>query len=284
MSSFANLNPPVVLLLFVLLLATFGQALVSPRVGLRRVVAPSSSRLSLFTRGAASEHNRRRCLVRRWSGVEWSEDLMNDSGDSGSGGVGSWAFLKAAGRRCVDLFSKLLREPSFRQELLDTITVRWKSVFRNIRTGEAGRRGEEWLMAQLTLLIFITLGVNPVFVFFIRLLGLGLGAFGGYMMIRAAWILKENLSPFVVPVDGNYLVTTDLYEVVRHPQYGGLILFCVGISLVTNSCDRLIFTLALAALLGAKADREDQMLAVRHPLQHSVYLSRTGRKFIPYLM
>ena len=272
----------VVMVMVILLLATFGRALVLPRVGLRYVVGPSSSPLSLFSPGAAPAL-KRRCKVRRWSGVEWSEDLMND-GDSGSGGVGSWAFLKAAGRRCVDLFSKLLREPSFRQELLDMITVRLKSVFRNIRTGEAGRRGEEWLMAQLTLLIFITLGVNPVFVFFIRLLGLGLGAFGGYMMIRAAWILKENLSPFVVPVDGNYLVTSDLYEVVRHPQYGGLILFCLGISLVTNSCDRLIFTLALAVLLGAKADREDQMLAVRHPLQHSVYLSRTGRKFIPYLM
>ena len=73
-------------------------------------------------------------------------------------------------------------------------------------------------MGQLLILTFILLGVSPVFVFFIRLLGLGVGAFGAYMMIRSAWILKENLSPYVVPVSGNYLVTTDLYEVVRHPQ------------------------------------------------------------------
>ena len=139
-------------------------------------------------------------------------------------------------------------------------------------------------MGQLLILTFILLGVSPVFVFFIRLLGLGVGAFGAYMMIRSAWILKENLSPYVVPVSGNYLVTTDLYEVVRHPQYGGLILFCIGTSMVTNSCDRLIFTLALAALLGAKADREDQALSQLHPLSFAMYSSRTERKFIPYVM
>ena len=68
------------------------------------------------------------------------------------------------------------------------------------------------------------------------------------------------------------------------PSVGGLILFCIGTSMVTNSCDRLIFTLALAALLGAKADREDQALSQLHPLSFAMYSSRTERKFIPYVM
>jgi len=215
-------------------------------------------------------------LLRRSSTV-----VGDDEADRGGS---SWAFVNAAVRRCANLVSKLATQPSFRQELLDMCTVRWLSVFRNIRAGEAGRRGEEWLVAQLFLLAFITMGINPIFVFCIRLLGLGVGAFGAYMWVRSSWVLKENLSPFVVPVYDNYLVTTDLYEVVRHPQYGGLILFCVGFSLVTNSCDRLIFTLVLAALLGAKADREDQGLAARHPALHAAYLGRTERKFIPYVL
>lgn len=198
-------------------------------------------------------------------------------------GIGSWSFVRSAGRRCFDLIRKLLFEPSFRQELWDMCAVRWESVFRNLRTGDAGRRGEEWVVAQLVLFAFITMGINPLFVFFIRLLGLGVGGFGAYMLIRSAWILKENLSPFPMPVDGNYLITTDLYSVVRHPLYGGLILFCVGISLISNSCDRLIFTLALAALLGSKADREEQALASLHPLQYVVYLNRTKQKFVPYV-
>jgi len=240
----------------------------------RRLQVPSQQ---LMSRGPACSSCR---LWSSSSGGSGGSSLIDDDADPS----GSWAFLKSAGRRCADLLHKLVTQPSFRQELLDMCTVRWQSVFRNIRAGEAGHRGEEWLVAQLFLMAFITLGINPVFVFFIRLLGLGVGAFGAYMMVRAAWILKENLSPFVVPVSGNYLVTTDLYEVVRHPQYGGLILCCVGFSLVTNSCDRLIFTLVLAALLGAKADREDQALAARHPMLHAVYLGRTERKFVPYVL
>lgn len=209
---------------------------------------------------------------------------------SPSGGIldvddgGAWTFIKRAFSKSGALLAKLLRDPSYRQELLDMISIRWRSVFRNLRMGEVGRRGEEWLLAQMVLLAFILLGINPLFVFFIRLLGLGVGGFGAYMMIRAAWILKENLSPFPVPVENHYLVTSDLYEVVRHPLYGGLILVCVGVSLVTNSCDRLIFTLVLAALLGSKADREEEELSTLHPGLYLSYVGNTKQKFIPYLL
>lgn len=204
-------------------------------------------------------------------------NLGTDSPDGGA-----WSFIKKGFSKSGMVLRALLRNPSYRQELSDMITIRWSSVFRNLRTGELGRRGEEWLVAQMVLLTFILLGINPIFVFFIRLMGLGVGGFGAYMMIRAAWILKENLSPFPVPVENHYLVTSDLYDIVRHPLYGGLILVCVGVSLITNSCDRLIFTIALAALLGSKADREEEELATLHPGMYLAYVQSTKQKFIPY--
>ena len=255
------------LLLIVLLYGVVGVASIA-RLPVRRPIAIASSSLkpvSLASRRQATLHL-----------------AVADAGEESESGV--LAFLKAAGRRCVNLAGRLITQPSFRQELLDMCSVRWLSFFENIRYGEVGRRGEEWLLAQLVLVAFITLGINPLFVICIRCLGFAFSAFGAYMIIRAAWILKENLSPFVVPSANNYVVDSDLFAVVRHPLYGGVILGCIGISLMSNSCDRLIFTLFLAALLGAKADREEEILAALHGQEYALYRTRVQRKFVPFIV
>jgi len=165
---------------------------------------------------------------------------------------GGYGFLRLALLRSKTLITKLLLSPAYRQELLNMITLRWKSLARNIVEGESGRRGEEFVIAQAVLLLFVFLGVNPFIALLIRLLGLVCSSYGLYMMTRGSWVLEANLSPYVKPVRGNYLVTHDIFDDVRHPIYGGVMLVCVGVSIVCNSVDRMLFALFLSLLLSFK--------------------------------
>ena len=55
-----------------------------------------------------------------------------------------------------------------------------------------------------------------------------------------------------------------MYALCRHPIYAGLLVACGGLSLLSASTERLVITLALYALLNAKASEEEQMLAAKH--------------------
>ncbi len=103
---------------------------------------------------------------------------------------------------------------------------------------------------------------------------------GVYLMIRGVWDLKENLTPFVSPVSGNQLVTSGVYDAVRHPIYTGVIFFCAGIAIASDSIEKLVLTAALAYFLDRKADKEEQLLLAIHPLMYRVYL-QTTKKLLP---
>lgn len=65
--------------------------------------------------------------------------------------------------------------------------------------------------------------------------------------------LGDSISPFPKPTDDNVLTTSGVYGLARHPMYGGLILTCVGLSVLSGSFPRLFFTAILAATLNFKA-------------------------------
>jgi len=66
-------------------------------------------------------------------------------------------------------------------------------------------------------------------------LGLALALAGAAVRLHAISHLQENFSYVVAVTDKHRLVTTGPYRLVRHPAYGGLILFFVGAPLIL--CD-----------------------------------------------
>ena len=65
----------------------------------------------------------------------------------------------------------------------------------------------------------------------------------------------------------------------RHPQYAGLLALCLSVCLLSQSADRLFYTMLLMIVLDKKADLEEQRLSEEHP-EYSTYLLRVP-KFIP---
>lgn len=72
------------------------------------------------------------------------------------------------------------------------------------------------------------------------------------------------------------------YILVRHPIYGGIILFCAGLTIVSNSLDRAMLTFILSVVLNQKALLEESYLRKLYEQSYSDY--SLGRcKLIPFI-
>lgn len=81
------------------------------------------------------------------------------------------------------------------------------------------------------------------------------------------------------PKDGAHLVTHGIYAHVRHPMYAALLLAMLAFVALDARPWRIGAWCALAAVLLAKAMREERCLLVRFP-EYAAYRGRTHR-FIP---
>lgn len=111
--------------------------------------------------------------------------------------------------------------------------------------------------------------------------GLALASAGALLGAAGGLGLGPNLSVWPQPIAEATLVQTGAYGWVRHPIYGGLILAAFGWSVLWCSWPALGLSLALAALLDAKAGREERWLAARFQ-DYAAYQARV-RKLIPFV-
>lgn len=154
-------------------------------------------------------------------------------------------------------------------------------VKENVSSGTVGERGEGWVAAQFALIFLVITG--PLFSETLEgvetLLGLPLCLAG--IALGGASVLKlgDSISPFPKPTDDNVLTTSGVYGLARHPMYGGLILTCVGLSVLSGSFPRLFFTAILAATLNFKAEQEEIWMGEKHP-GYKAYAEDVPR-FIP---
>ena len=51
------------------------------------------------------------------------------------------------------------------------------------------------------------------------------------------------------------------FHIVRHPQYAGLLALCLSVCLLSQSADRLFYTMLLMIVLDKKADLEEQAIS-----------------------
>lgn len=146
-----------------------------------------------------------------------------------------------------------LRDRDYRRRMYRSIHTGFSSVLRhllrNVREGELGKRGEEWVVVQGLLLFSIFGGVHPIFRSLLFLSGLLSTVSGLYLMAHALSDLGELTTPFAPPVQASVVVENGVYRMVRHPMYGGLLLLCGGLSILSGAVEKLVLTLGLAWLL-----------------------------------
>jgi protein-S-isoprenylcysteine O-methyltransferase Ste14 len=97
-------------------------------------------------------------------------------------------------------------------------------------------------------------------------------------------VLAEN--SFAAPVvriqdeRGQRIVTSGPYAIVRHPMYGGAILFLLGTPLLLGSTYGLVFVPLLVILLAVRSVFEERALANRFP-EYAAYAARVRFRFVP---
>ena len=109
-------------------------------------------------------------------------------------------------------------------------------------------------------------------------------AFGGYLFTTSSYalpsagiILLPGSDPRRKPLTSGHSV----FGLCRHPQYAGLFALCLSICLVSQSADRLFYTLLLMIVLDKKADLEEMSMVETHP-EYARYLLQVP-KFMPNL-
>ena len=111
--------------------------------------------------------------------------------------------------------------------------------------------------------------------------GAVLAVAGGGVAVRASRLLGRGFTPYPKPLDTGELVETGPYRVVRHPVYGGGLLFFLGYSLF-SSVPAVIGTAGLAVVWALKARVEEGFLAERYPGYHR-YAERVRHRLIPFV-
>jgi protein-S-isoprenylcysteine O-methyltransferase Ste14 len=115
-----------------------------------------------------------------------------------------------------------------------------------------------------------------------------LQAIGALAIVTTMYIgfltFREN--SFAAPVvkiqteRGHHVVSTGPYAWVRHPLYGGAILYFVGIPLLLGSWYGLLAAPILTAVLALRAVKEEQTLAAELP-GYAEYAGRVRYRLIP---
>ena len=134
------------------------------------------------------------------------------------------------------------------------------------------RRGEWWLAAQLLLIAALLLPPLPSPAFLglvwpplLRWLGAVLVVLALALALQSFLRLGPSLTPLPDPIPGAPLVTEGPYAHCRHPLYRAVLIGALGMAVLLGSLLHLLLLLALGAVLGGKARREEQGLAAAHP-------------------
>jgi protein-S-isoprenylcysteine O-methyltransferase Ste14 len=114
----------------------------------------------------------------------------------------------------------------------------------------------------------------------VRWLGVGIGATAAVLLTWTFRRLGKNITDTVVTRRDHTLVLQGPYRWVRHPFYGAVTLFLLGLSLVASSWFLLLTGTVVVTLLVIRTRREEDHLVRRFGDDYREYMNRTGR-FLP---
>ena len=156
----------------------------------------------------------------------------------------------------------------------------------NLSPGEREDRGNRWVIAAfgaIGLLAaylpaytdrkgFWTLDGETV-----RWLGVVLFAAGGASRLWPVFVLGSRFSGLVAIQPGHRLVTNDVYGVIRHPSYLGLLVSSLGWGLAFRSGVGVLLTALLIPPLVARIAAEERLLGSHFGAEYKAYRARTWR-------
>jgi protein-S-isoprenylcysteine O-methyltransferase Ste14 len=102
---------------------------------------------------------------------------------------------------------------------------------------------------------------------------------GSIACIFSCICLGRSFSPLVSPRKNNELVTTGMYQYMRHPFYAGLILLAFGLAAVTYCETRLLLACLLSLVLNYKAKKEEAVMHEKHGDAYDEYSHNVDRFF-----
>jgi protein-S-isoprenylcysteine O-methyltransferase Ste14 len=115
----------------------------------------------------------------------------------------------------------------------------------------------------------------------LRAVGIAAGVCGAVLFALGVRGLGTAFTPFPLPREHAGLRREGIYRRVRHPVYGGIIVFALGFSLWRSPL-ALVPTALLAGLFELKSRREELWLAERYP-EYPDYRAATPRRFVPWV-
>ena len=151
-----------------------------------------------------------------------------------------------------------------------------------------GPRGEGWVVGQLLLIAAILLSAlvgrswPAGYAVVAYALGAALLVLGVALLAWAGLRLGAALTPYPAPRPHQELRVNGPYALVRHPMYGGGVLFALGWSILFATVVGLLLTVALGVFLDLKARREEAWLSERVE-GYDDYCRRTRRKLLPFV-
>jgi protein-S-isoprenylcysteine O-methyltransferase Ste14 len=137
---------------------------------------------------------------------------------------------------------------------------------RRLHVPNLGPRGEGWVALQAILFaaVIATGLAGPIWAGLARVVGAVIGIAliaGGVALIAGGVVaLRRQLTAFPRPVDGGRLLEDGAFALVRHPMYGGGVLFAIGWGLLMASVPTLLIALLLGLFFDLKSRREEAWL------------------------
>ena len=156
----------------------------------------------------------------------------------------------------------------------------------NVSSGEREDRAKRWVFIAFTLIGLLD-AYLPAYTDrkelwtvdgdTIRWLGVLLFAAGGALRIWLVFVLGRRFSGLVAIQPGHTLVTSDVYGVIRHPSYLGLLVNSLGWALAFRSGVGVLLTALLLPPLLARIRAEERLLRTQFGDEYDAYCARTSR-------
>lgn len=118
----------------------------------------------------------------------------------------------------------------------------------------------------------------------LQLVGLGLWAAGGILVLWASRALGRFMTIQIAVAKDHELITIGPYARIRHPLYAGAIFLVAGLALTFLNLVLLMAAVLVIAIATYRARKEERLLASPEGFgaQYRQYMARTGR-FLPSL-
>jgi protein-S-isoprenylcysteine O-methyltransferase Ste14 len=148
------------------------------------------------------------------------------------------------------------------------------------------RQSKDYMFVGIQLLLFVGYLLPFSIISFqlpliFRWIALGVGLCGILILLLALLHLNRNLTPFPTPKANAQLITSGLYQYVRHPIYSGILAIVFGFGMYQGNFFKIIVSFLLLGLFYFKTEFEETLLAKKFE-NYDTYRRKTGR-FWPFL-